>query len=71
MKMSRKPGGSADITQLPYKFRLFSVDGGHTRELTVNDLTVAASHLEEGGIIILDDITNLAWPQVIDGFLLG
>ena len=61
-------GGSADITQLPYKFRLFSVDGGHTRELTVNDLTVAASHLEEGGIIILDDITNLAWPQVIDGF---
>ena len=53
-------GGSADITQLPYKFRLFSVDGGHTRELTVNDLTVAASHLEEGGIIILDDITNLS-----------
>ena len=61
-------GGSADITQLPYRFRLFSVDGGHTRELTVNDLTVAASHLEEGGIIILDDITNLAWPGVIDGF---
>ena len=51
------------------KFRIFSVDGGHTRQLTFNDLTIAASNLIEGGIIVLDDVTNLQWPGVIDGFL--
>jgi hypothetical protein len=61
-------GSSADLAELPFMFRLFSVDGGHTRALTVNDLTLAACHLEHGGIIILDDITNFQWPGVIDGF---
>ena len=49
-------------------FRLISVDGGHTRQLTINDLIVAASNLMEGGIIILDDVLNFEqWPGVIDG----
>ena len=49
-------------------FRIFSVDGGHTRELTFNDLSFAASNLVDGGIIVLDDVTNFeAWPGVIDG----
>lgn len=59
---------SSSLPSLPYKFRLFSIDGGHTRELTVNDLTLVACHLQSGGIIILDDITNFEWPGVIDGF---
>mmetsp|Transcript_7876 Transcript_7876/g.14948 ORF Transcript_7876/g.14948 Transcript_7876/m.14948 type:complete len:388 (-) Transcript_7876:362-1525(-) len=59
-------GSSTDISNIALSFRLISVDGGHTRELTFNDLTLAACHLEKGGIIILDDVTNLAWGGVID-----
>lgn len=50
------------------KFRIISLDGGHTRQLTFNDLTIAAQNLLPGGIIVLDDITNLFWLGVIDGF---
>jgi hypothetical protein len=49
------------------KFRLISVDGGHSRQITFNDLTVVALNLVEGGIIILDDVSNTEWPGVIDG----
>ena len=51
------------------RFRLISVDGGHTRQITFNDLTIAAENLSPGGIIILDDVTNYNWPGVIDGML--
>lgn len=51
-------------------FRLISVDGGHTRELTVNDLRFASRNLAEGGIIVLDDVFNVdGWPGVIDGLI--
>jgi hypothetical protein len=67
-------GSSAELSNTFTKeigiapFRLFSVDGGHTRQLTINDLTIAAENLTPGGIIILDDVTNMyAWPGVIDG----
>lgn len=36
--------------------RMFSVDGGHTREATCHDMNLAYSLLHEGGIIILDDV---------------
>jgi len=52
------------------KFRLFSIDGGHTRSITFNDLTVASENLVEGGIMVVDDVPNLDWPGVIDGLLL-
>lgn len=48
---------------------LFSVDGGHTAELTMNDLTIAASAVAEDGIVILDDFYNEAWPEVAFGTL--
>lgn len=51
-------------------FRIISVDGGHTRQLTINDLIVAASNLVEGGIIVLDDVLNFTnWPGVVDGLI--
>jgi hypothetical protein len=37
------------------KFRLLSVDGGHTLEVTLHDLQVASCALLDGGIAILDD----------------
>lgn len=49
------------------KSRLFSVDGCHTVEHTQNDLLLAAKTIAPGGIIILDDIENQAWPGVWEG----
>lgn len=49
------------------RVRLFSVDGGHTAEVTANDLELAAGALAEGGIALLDDFFNEAWPGVAEG----
>lgn len=47
--------------------RLFSIDGGHTAAATINDLVLASRTIGEGGIVILDDFFNEAWPGVADG----
>lgn len=47
--------------------RIFSVDGGHTAHITQNDLALAHSTVCEGGIVILDDYFNEAWPAVSVG----
>ncbi len=56
--------GPSDI---PGPVRLFSVDGGHTADLTENDLRLAEKCLVDGGIIILDDYFNSFWPDVSVG----
>jgi hypothetical protein len=48
-------------------FRLISIDGGHTAEITAHDMATSEGALAEGGIIILDDCFNEAWPGVTDG----
>jgi len=47
--------------------RLFSIDGGHTAEITANDFALAAASLAPGGIVILDDYFQPAWPGVSEG----
>ncbi len=47
--------------------RLFSIDGGHTAEITRNDLSIAATAVMQDGVIILDDFFNEAWPGVATG----
>ncbi len=47
--------------------RLFSVDGGHTAEITYYDLMTANNSLCEGGVIILDDYFSESWPEVSEG----
>ena len=47
--------------------RLFSVDGGHTADITYNDIQIAAKSICDCGIIILDDFFNEAWPGVAEG----
>ncbi len=49
------------------KIRLFSVDGGHTAAITMNDLWVADRCLAPGGIVILDDAFSPVWPGVGEG----
>jgi hypothetical protein len=47
--------------------RLISIDAGHTAECTNNDLKLAAAVMDEGGVAILDDYFNAAWPDVATG----
>jgi hypothetical protein len=47
--------------------RLFSIDGGHTAEATSNDLRLAHDTICDGGLVILDDFFNSAWPGVAEG----
>jgi methyltransferase family protein len=48
-------------------FRLFSVDGGHSADITESDLRCASGALEAGGLLILDDYYNETWPGVAEG----
>ncbi len=47
--------------------RMISIDGGHSPEVTAHDLYVSEGALANGGVIILDDCFNEAWPGVVDG----
>jgi Methyltransferase domain len=47
--------------------RLFSVDGGHTADITASDLALAEASLCPGGVVILDDYFNQEWPGVSEG----
>jgi hypothetical protein len=48
-------------------FRIISIDGGHTADLTYHDLQTAEGAICSSGIIILDDCFNEMWPGVCDG----
>ncbi|MFW2382093.1 MAG: glycosyltransferase [Acidimicrobiales bacterium] len=49
------------------KIRLFSIDGGHTASITMNDLWIADRCLSAGGIVVLDDAFSPVWPGVGEG----
>ncbi|KRE12003.1 hypothetical protein ASE63_19990 [Bosea sp. Root381] len=49
------------------KFRLFSVDGGHTKIHARNDIRIAQSLIVSGGIVIVDDFFHPDWPGVTQG----
>ncbi len=57
---AEKEHGLADL-------RFFSLDGGHTRALTLNDLEIADASLAPHGIAVLDDVFNVSWPGVVSG----
>jgi hypothetical protein len=66
--LSLTSGDIGGISREHGKFRLFSVDGGHTADHAVNDLIIAQELLENGGIILLDDFFHPNWPGVTEGF---
>jgi predicted O-methyltransferase YrrM len=49
------------------RFRLFSIDGGHTAEVTCNDLQLAERTVVKRGVVVLDDLLNRHWLGVITG----
>lgn len=60
----------ADIVKIETeygKFRIISIDGGHTAEHTINDFNIASDLICNGGVVILDDYYNQDWPGVHEG----
>jgi SAM-dependent methyltransferase len=57
----------ADLLAAGGPFRLFSVDGGHTAQITESDLALVSRVLVPGGILVLDDYFNEEWPGVSEG----
>jgi hypothetical protein len=47
--------------------RFLSIDGGHSRAQTLNDLRLAEACLTEQGVCWLDDVFNGAWAGVVSG----
>ena len=61
---------SLDLEPLGFlsrRFRLVSIDGGHTAPIVVNDLRLAERTLLASGIVALDDILNHDWTGVLTG----
>lgn len=52
-----------------HRFRLVSIDGGHTAEHTLSDLRLAEQLLAPGGLVFLDDYYHADWPGVHEGFI--
>ncbi|MEM8741204.1 MAG: class I SAM-dependent methyltransferase [Pseudomonadota bacterium] len=48
-------------------FSMFSVDGCHMAEHTINDFRIAMALTKPGGIIFVDDYLNMDWPGVQEG----
>jgi len=47
--------------------RFLSIDGGHTKAATSNDLAIAEACLAPHGAAALDDVFNANWPGVASG----
>lgn len=50
-------------------FRLLSVDGGHTLEVTLHDLMVASCLVRDGGLVVVDDFPNPTWIGVAEAMM--
>jgi len=51
------------------KYSLFSVDGCHTAEHTINDFEIALKLVKKEGVIFIDDYYNPNWPGVQEGMV--
>jgi hypothetical protein len=56
-----------DIEEKFGKFRFFSIDGGHTKQHTINDFKIAEQLVCGGGLVIVDDYLNQDWLGVCEG----
>ena len=52
----------------PNKFKLFSIDGGHHYEAVINDLKIVEEVMVEGGVVLLDDLLNPLWIEVVSAY---
>jgi Methyltransferase domain len=63
---------SLTVPTLPSVFkspvRVFSIDGGHTVQHVISDMTIAQEVLASRGVVMLDDFFGPVWPSVTEGF---
>ncbi len=59
----------SDFDGVP-KFRMFSVDAGHTLPTVYSDMFVANDVLAEGGIVFVDDFGHHEWSEVGGAWLI-
>tara|TARA_B110001450_G_scaffold167540_1_gene156215 strand:+ start:44 stop:799 length:756 start_codon:yes stop_codon:yes gene_type:complete len=55
--------------KLMSKFDLIHIDGGHAEKEVENDIKIAKKYAKKNSIIIIDDIFNLAFPEVLKAYL--
>jgi hypothetical protein len=65
--MALTQGEVMDVRSATGGFSMFSVDGCHTIEHTMNDFTVAMDMTCAEGVIFVDDYNNSDWPGVQEG----
>jgi len=46
------------------RYRIISIDGGHSYNDTINDLNLSSDIIHDFGIIIVDDYENDEWPEI-------
>jgi hypothetical protein len=54
------------------RFRFVHVDGAHEKAIALHDIRLAARHLADGGLIVVDDYMHFEYPgvsQAVDEFL--
>jgi hypothetical protein len=56
-----------DIRETSGGFAMFSIDGCHTVEHTINDVRIAMELTQPGGVVFVDDYYNASWPGVQEG----
>ncbi|MEM8771430.1 MAG: class I SAM-dependent methyltransferase [Pseudomonadota bacterium] len=60
---------ASDIVDAVGAVKFFSVDGGHWRDIVVNDLKLAQNTIADHGVIALDDFHRPDWPDVSAGLI--
>jgi hypothetical protein len=65
--MAITPEEVAEVRALTGGFSMFSVDGCHMAEHTINDFRIAMEVTKPGGVIFVDDYLNMDWPGVQEG----
>lgn len=60
-------GELIDIRKSVGGFSMFSVDGCHMVEHTINDIKIAMELTADAGVIFVDDYYNPSWPGVHEG----
>lgn len=74
-QIDTRPGDSLDLG-LPEideirtrygRFKVFSIDGGHTPEHVVSDMRIAQELTAQDGLILVDDFFSPHWPGVTEG----
>lgn len=69
IQIHEKLSNELTITEIGNSYRMFHVDGGHSFEEALADLTLAAQAVHPYGILILDDPFRSEWPGVTEAAL--